>query len=57
MPLTITFTANNIEMAINACRSETGNLLQSRENLQKVKEIEGYCDVSGRADNLLIAGT
>ena len=57
MPLAITFTANNIEMAINACRSETGNLLQSRENLQKVKEIEGYCDVSGRADNLLIAGT
>jgi hypothetical protein len=25
--------------------------------LQIVKEIEGYCDVSGRADNLLSAGT
>jgi hypothetical protein len=44
-------------MAINACRSETGNLLQNREKLQIVKEIEGYCDVSGRADNLLSAGT
>ena len=44
-------------MAISACRSETGNLLQNREKMQKVKEIEGYCDVSGRADNLLSAGT
>ena len=57
MPITITSTANNIEMAINACRSETGNLLQNREKLQEVKEIEGYCDASGRADNLLSAGT
>jgi len=43
-------------MAVNACRSETGNLLQNREKMQEVKEIEGYCDVSGRADNLLGAG-
>ena len=57
MPLTISFTANNIDMAINACRSETGSLLQNRENLQEVKEIEKYCDVSGRSDNLLSAGT
>ena len=57
MPLTIIFTANNIDMAMNACRSETENLLENREKLQEVKEIEGYCDVSGRADNLLSAGT
>ena len=42
---------------MNACRSETENLLENREKLQEVKEIEGYCDVSGRADNLLSAGT
>lgn len=44
-------------MAINACRSETEDLLSNRENLQEVKEIEGYCDISGRADNLLSIGT
>jgi len=43
-------------MAINACRSESANLLRNREKMQQVKETEGYCDVSGRADNLLRAG-
>ena len=45
-------------MAINACRSESSNLVRNREEMQEVKESlnEGYCDVSGRADNLLSAG-
>ena len=41
-------------MAINACRSESGDVLQNRERMEQVKESlnEGYCDISGRSGNL-----
>ncbi|KAF8160987.1 hypothetical protein B0H34DRAFT_699011 [Crassisporium funariophilum] len=46
--------SNNIDMAINACRSESANVLSNREHMQEVKESlnEGYCDISGRTGNL-----
>jgi hypothetical protein len=46
--------ASNIDMAIRACRPESGNLLRNREEMRQVKESldEGYCDVSGRAEDL-----
>ncbi|KAJ3776520.1 hypothetical protein FB446DRAFT_721234 [Lentinula raphanica] len=49
----------NIDMAIKACRPESGNLLRNREQMQQVKESlnEGYCDISGRADDLQHIGT
>ncbi|KAH7875187.1 uncharacterized protein C8R40DRAFT_1105311 [Lentinula edodes] len=49
----------NIDMAIKACRPESGDLLRNREQMQQVKESlnEGYCDISGRAEDLQHAGT
>ncbi|KAK1226720.1 hypothetical protein PQX77_010295 [Marasmius sp. AFHP31] len=46
--------AANIDMAIQGCRPEAGNLIQNREQMQRVKESldEGYCDVSGRVGDL-----
>ncbi|KAF5386054.1 hypothetical protein D9615_002424 [Tricholomella constricta] len=45
---------SNIDMAIKACRPESGNLLRNREEMRQVKESldEGYCDVSGRVGDL-----
>lgn len=50
----IVFLASNIDMAIMACRPESGNLLRNREEMRQVKESldEGYCDISGRAEDL-----
>lgn len=55
----VIFVAANIDMAIKACRPESGNLLRNREQMQQVKESlnEGYCDISGRAEDLQHAGT
>ena len=41
-------------MAINSCRSESADLLQNREHMQRVKETlnDGYCDISGRKGDL-----
>ncbi|KDR75405.1 hypothetical protein GALMADRAFT_227055 [Galerina marginata CBS 339.88] len=46
--------SRNIEMAINSCKSESANLLQNREHMQRVRESlnDGYCDVSGRKGDL-----
>lgn len=46
--------ASNIDMAIRACRPESGNLLRNREEMRQVRESldEGYCDISGRAEDL-----
>ncbi|KIK67000.1 hypothetical protein GYMLUDRAFT_843929 [Collybiopsis luxurians FD-317 M1] len=48
----------NIDMAIKACRPESGSLLRNREQMQQVKESlnEGYCDISGRAEDLKHVG-
>lgn len=48
------FSASNINMAVSACRPESGNLLRNREEMTQVKETldEGYCDVSGHVANL-----
>jgi hypothetical protein len=45
-------------MAIKACRPESGSLLRNREQMQQVKESlnEGYCDISGRAEDLKHVG-
>ncbi|EIN13823.1 hypothetical protein PUNSTDRAFT_117488 [Punctularia strigosozonata HHB-11173 SS5] len=50
--------AANINTAIQACRQEQGSVLHNREQMQLVKESleEGYCDVSGRADDLVHIG-
>jgi hypothetical protein len=49
----------NIQNAIKACRPETRGLMRNREHMQQVKESmnEGYCDVSGRAGDLVHVGT
>ncbi|KAF5355265.1 hypothetical protein D9758_006047 [Tetrapyrgos nigripes] len=49
----------NIDMAIQACRPESGGLLRNREHMQQVKETlnEGYCDISGRTGDLKHIGT
>jgi hypothetical protein len=56
--LTILIIAANINTAVQACRQEQGNVLHNREQMQLVKESleEGYCDVSGRADDLTHIG-
>ncbi|KAG5646294.1 hypothetical protein DXG03_003891 [Asterophora parasitica] len=45
---------SNIDMAIKACRPESGNLLRNRQEMRQVKESldEGYCDISGRVGDL-----
>ncbi|KAJ7647485.1 hypothetical protein FB45DRAFT_893565 [Roridomyces roridus] len=50
--------SSNIDMAIQACRPESGNLLRNREEMQQVQESlnEGYCDISGRAGDLKVVG-
>ncbi|KAJ7039263.1 hypothetical protein C8F04DRAFT_1087709 [Mycena alexandri] len=50
--------SSNIDMAIQACRPEAGNLLRNREQMQQVQESlnEGYCDISGRVGDLTVAG-
>jgi hypothetical protein len=52
------FLASNIDMAIKACRPESGNLLRNRQEMQQVKESldEGYCDISGRAGDFDLVG-
>ncbi|GLB37239.1 putative protein of unknown function (DUF3684) [Lyophyllum shimeji] len=46
--------SSNIEMAIRACRPESGSLLRNRQEMRQVRESlnEGYCDVSGRVGDL-----
>jgi len=46
-------------MAIQACAPERSNLLRNREEMQTVGETldEGYCDVSGRAEELNLVGS
>ncbi|QRW13174.1 hypothetical protein RhiLY_12173 [Ceratobasidium sp. AG-Ba] len=49
---------NNVRMAIAACRPESQSLLRNRQQMNMVKESldEGYCDVSGSADDFALAG-
>ncbi|KAF5351976.1 hypothetical protein D9756_007388 [Leucocoprinus leucothites] len=51
--------ASNIAMAMRACRPESKNLLQNRQEMRHVKEVDndGYCDVSGHAQNMKSVGT
>ncbi|KIY52910.1 hypothetical protein FISHEDRAFT_63575 [Fistulina hepatica ATCC 64428] len=46
---------SNINMAIQACRRESSQLLRNREYMQQVKETldDGYCDISGTVGNLV----
>ncbi|RXW23364.1 hypothetical protein EST38_g2483 [Candolleomyces aberdarensis] len=50
--------SHNIDLAVKACRQESGNVLQNRQSMQEVRETmnESYCDVSGTAENLKFAG-
>ncbi|KAG6857275.1 hypothetical protein H0H87_007108 [Tephrocybe sp. NHM501043] len=50
--------SSNIDMAIKACRPESGNLLRNRQEMRQVQESldEGYCDVSGRVGDLNLIG-
>ncbi|KAJ7188459.1 hypothetical protein C8R46DRAFT_1171527 [Mycena filopes] len=50
--------SSNIDMAIQACKPEAGNLLRNREQMQQVQESlnEGYCDISGRVGDLTFVG-
>jgi hypothetical protein len=45
-------------MAMNACRPESNDLLQNHQEMRHVKEIDndGYCDVSGHAQNMRLVG-
>ncbi|KAF8752076.1 hypothetical protein RHS01_07718 [Rhizoctonia solani] len=49
---------NNVRMAIAACRPESQSLLRNRQQMTMVKESldEGYCDISGSADDFALAG-
>lgn len=53
-PILNGYLARNIELAIDSCKPESGNLLQNRERMYRVKESvdDGYCDISGRKENL-----
>ncbi|KNZ80421.1 Sacsin [Termitomyces sp. J132] len=50
--------SSNIDMAIRACRPESGNLLRNRQEMRRVQESldEGYCDVSGGLEDLNLIG-
>ncbi|KAG6908391.1 hypothetical protein DXG01_004820 [Tephrocybe rancida] len=50
--------SSNIDMAIKACRPESGNLLRNRQEMRQVQESlnEGYCDVSGQVGDLNLIG-
>ncbi|CAE7228758.1 unnamed protein product [Rhizoctonia solani] len=49
---------NNVRMAIAACRPESQALLRNRQQMNVVKESldEGYCDISGSADDYTFTG-
>ncbi|KAH9934863.1 uncharacterized protein B0H18DRAFT_1114703 [Fomitopsis serialis] len=51
--------ASVIDMAINACKEEKRDHLQSQESQQMVKEAlnQGYCDGTGESLNLSVIGT
>ncbi|KAI9511382.1 hypothetical protein F5148DRAFT_1172037 [Russula earlei] len=51
--------ASNIDMAIRACAPERSHLLRNRKEMHMVKESlnDGYCDVSGRSDDLDLVGS
>ena len=50
---------SNIQTAIKACSEERSNVVQTRQQMQMVKETqnEGDCDVSGHVGKLEIIGT
>jgi len=50
--------ASNIDTAIRACKEERSDLIQSRQQMQMVKETlnDGYCDISGNIDDLSFLG-
>lgn len=50
--------ASNIDLAIRACRPESGNLLRNRQEMRQVRESldEGYCDVFGGVGDLNLIG-
>ncbi|KAJ2913257.1 hypothetical protein MD484_g7175, partial [Candolleomyces efflorescens] len=50
--------SHNIDLAVKACREESGSVLQNRQSMQEVRETmnESYCDVSGTSENLKLAG-
>lgn len=45
-------------MAMRACREESSNLLQNRQEMHHVKEVDndGYCDISGFSQNMRLIG-
>ena len=45
-------------MAISACKEERGDLIQSRKQMQMVKETlnDGYCDISGNLGDFMLLG-
>jgi len=50
--------ASNIDTAIRACKEEKSDLIQSRQQMQMVKETlnDGYCDISGNIGDLSLLG-
>jgi len=50
--------ASNIDTAIRACKEERSDLIQSRKQMQMVKETlnDGYCDISGSLGDLSLLG-
>lgn len=50
--------SHNIDLAIEACKQESGDVLKNRQAMHEVKETvnESYCDVSGMSENLVLAG-
>lgn len=50
--------ASNIETAIRACKEERSDFIQSRREMQMVKESlnDGYCDISGNLGDLTALG-
>ena len=54
----MSFPASNIDTAIRACKEESGDLIQSRKQMQIVKETlnDGYCDISGNLGDLTLVG-
>ncbi|KAG6862295.1 hypothetical protein C0995_015992 [Termitomyces sp. Mi166 len=50
--------SSNIDMAIRACRPESGNLLRNRQEMRQVRESldEGYCDIFGGIGDLNLIG-
>lgn len=48
----------NVQQAIDACKPEARNLLQNRQQMERIKETlnEGYCDSSGMEGDLFFVG-